>query len=163
MSTTSHDFVAELERLMEAFQHQQRCEFRDRRLTPLKYLILKWLSKDADATLTRLAGLLEVRPQTVTPIVDGLERSGWLRRTRSRTDRRKSILVVTPRGIRLLEEVRATYFERVRRALDGTPAASLRVSADMLARATAALAGNGKDDPRRPTADRPSSRADRVR
>ncbi|MHB8351285.1 MAG: MarR family winged helix-turn-helix transcriptional regulator [Thermoplasmata archaeon] len=150
---------------MEAFQQQQRALFRASGLTPLKYLILKWLSKDHEANMSTLAALLGVRPQTVTPIVDSLEQAGWVRRTQSRTDRRKSILVLTPRGTRLLEGIRATYFEKLGRALDEAPAPSLRASVDVLASATATLTRSQARTkmPLSPSRPRTPRRRDEVR
>lgn len=124
---------------MEAFQQEQRAVFRDSKLTPIQFIVLRWLTKDAEANMSSLAGLLGVRPQTVTPIVDTLEKAGWLRRVRSTADRRESLLRVTPRGKRLLESVRSSVFEKLGRALDEAPAPSLGTATEVLQIATSAL------------------------
>ena len=132
-----------LEGLMEAFQKEQRGLFRDWGLTPVQFIVLRWLSKDREANMSKLAALLGVRPQTVTPIVDTLEESGWVRRLRSTEDRRESRLELTPKGVRLLEAVRASFFEKLGRVLDEAPAPSLRTSTRVLTTATATLARDG--------------------
>jgi DNA-binding MarR family transcriptional regulator len=134
-----------LEGLMEAFQQEQRGLFRDRKLTPVQFVVLRWLTNDEEANMSKLAGLLGVRPQTVTPIVDTLEKAGWLRRVWSTADRRESLLVVTPTGKRLLRSVRTSFFEKLGRALDEAPATSLRTATEVLQIATSVLV---RDRPR---------------
>ena len=125
---------------MESFQQEQRGLFRDWKLTPIQFFVLRWIKKDDEANMSTLAGHLGVRPQTVTPIVDALEKAGWLRRVRSLSDRRQSRLQLTPKGSRLLESVRASFFEKLGRALDEAPSAALQTSTEVLTIATAALA-----------------------
>ncbi len=145
-----------LEGLMESFQQEQRGLFRDWKLTPVQFFVLRWLTKDDEANMSKLAGLLGVRPQTVTPIVDTLEKAGWLRRVRSTVDRRESLLLLTPRGKRLLESVRASFFEKLGRALDEAPPQALETATEVLQIATAALV---RDLPRAPSS--PLSRSER--
>jgi DNA-binding MarR family transcriptional regulator len=139
MSEASRNFTGALEGLMEAFQQEQRGLFRDSKLTPVQYIVLRLLTRDEEANMSTVAGLLGVRPQTVTPIVDALETSGWLRRVRSSSDRRESLLMVTPKGRRLLESVRASFTEKLSRALDEAPGDSLRTATGVLQIATSAL------------------------
>ncbi|MCI4373810.1 MAG: MarR family transcriptional regulator, partial [Thermoplasmata archaeon] len=89
--------------------------------------------------MSKLAGLLGVRPQTVTPIVDTLERAGWVRRVRSTEDRRESLLTLTPKGKRLLESVRTSFFEKLGRALDEAPSQYLGTATEVLLIASSAL------------------------
>jgi MarR family 2-MHQ and catechol resistance regulon transcriptional repressor len=139
MSEASRNYLVALEGLMEAFQQEQRGLFRDWKMTPVQFFVLRWVSKDKEANMSKLAALLGVRPQTVTPIVDTLERSGWVRRVRSTEDRRESFLRLTPRGRRLLASVRASFFEKLGRALDEAPARSLGTATEVLQIATTAL------------------------
>jgi DNA-binding MarR family transcriptional regulator len=151
MSSSSREFTAALEALMDSVQQQQRGVFREWKLTPVQFFVLRWLSKDDEANMSKLAGLLGVRPQTVTPIVDTLESSGWVRRVRSIEDRRESLLVLTPKGARMITSVKGAFFEKLGRALDEAPARSLRTSTRVLQVATAAL----RRDSRPPRAPRP--------
>ncbi len=139
MSEASRNLIVALEGLMEAFQQEQRGLFRDRKLTPVQFFVLRWLTKDPEANMSTVAGLLGVRPQTVTPIVDALEKAGWVRRVRSTADRRESLLRVTPKGKRLLESVQTSFFEKLGRALDEAPAPYLATAAEVLQIAASAL------------------------
>lgn len=59
----------------------------------------------ADATLSQqdLSGLLGLDPTMMVALVDGLERRGFIQRERSKKDRRRYVLRLTPSGQRTLE------------------------------------------------------------
>jgi len=139
MSEASRNFLGALEGLMECFQQEQRGLCRDLKLTTLQFLVLRWLAKDGDANMSKLAQLLGVRPQTVTPIVDSLETGGWVRRVHSTEDRRESFLRLTPKGLRVIQSVRVSFFDKLGRALDEASPTSLAGAANVLEVATAAL------------------------
>ncbi|MCI4345958.1 MAG: MarR family transcriptional regulator [Thermoplasmata archaeon] len=139
MTSPSREFVSALEGLSECFQQEQRGLFRELKITPVQFFVLRWLAKDPAANLTKLAGFLGVRPQTVTPIVDALEDSGWVRRVRSVEDRRESHLQLTPKGKRLIASFRVAFYERMDRAVADAPGPALRTSAHVLRVATATL------------------------
>ena len=147
---------------MEVFQQEQR-GLREWKLTPIQFFVLRWLSKDGAANMSKLAELLGVRPQTVTPIVDTLESAGWLRRVRSAADRRESLLVLTPRGRRLLRSVRASFFEKLGRALDEAPTRSLGTATEVLEIATSALVRDLSRARAGPPRRRPSTNPRRSR
>ncbi len=142
MSRESAEFAEALEALIDRVHREQRTLFRDWKVTPLQFFVLKLLAKDPEAHMSTVAELLGVRPQTVTPIVDSLERAGWLRRVRSTKDRRESLLKLTPRGHRLLDSVRAAFFAEFDRALDRASRSSLRAAIEALE-----LAANGFEGP----------------
>lgn len=78
--------------------------------------------------MAEIAARLEVVPRTVTPMVDGLEGAGLVRRRTDAADRR-SVLVETTDGGRLLlerlDEARRATAEQVFGALDGRERAQL--------------------------------------
>ena len=139
MSNASREFVVALEGLMESFQQEQRALFRDRKVTPVQFFVLRWLSNAPEANMSSLARLLGIRPQSATPIVDSLESEGLLRRIRPAEDRRESRLELTPKGARLLESLRAAFRKKLGKALDEAPSTSLRKAAEALRIAAAAL------------------------
>jgi DNA-binding MarR family transcriptional regulator len=139
MSDASREFVAALEALMESFQQEQRGLFRERKITPLQFFVLRWLSKSPEGNMSSLARLLGIRPQSATPIVDALETEGLLRRIRSTEDRRESHLELTPKGSRLLESLRSAVRDKLGSALDHAPPTSLRRATAALRTAAAAL------------------------
>jgi DNA-binding MarR family transcriptional regulator len=139
MSVASRDFVDALEGFMESFQKEQRGLLMDRNLTLVRLFALRWLSKAPDSNMSSFARLLGVRPQTVTPIVDSLEKDGLVRRVPSKEDRREARLELTAKGARVLESVRAAFREKLAQALDQTPPRSLRAATDALRIAVMAL------------------------
>ncbi len=70
--------------------------------------------REAPVTPTQLSQVLEVRPSTITPMLQRLEDQGLLSRIHSREDRRQVFLAITPRGREFLEEnrERTTAFYR---------------------------------------------------
>jgi DNA-binding MarR family transcriptional regulator len=67
-----------------------------------QYLILAVLSADAPPSQLELAGLCGLLPAQVVPVLDELERRGFVARQRSETDRRRSVVRVTPAGLEIL-------------------------------------------------------------
>jgi DNA-binding MarR family transcriptional regulator len=87
-------------------------------------------------TLRDLAGLEQVRPPTMSRIVDGLVRQGLARRAADPADRRVVRVTPTPRGQRLLQEGRARRVQ----ALAGRLTALSKDEIETLARAAALMA-----------------------
>jgi DNA-binding MarR family transcriptional regulator len=71
-------------------------------LSERQYLILAVLSADAPPSQLDLAGLCGLLPAQVVPVLDELERRGFVARQRSETDRRRSVVRVTPSGLEIL-------------------------------------------------------------
>lgn len=73
-------------------------------ITVLQYSILKKLAA-GHKTLQELAGDLMMRPPSILPSIDVLEKQKLLERTPDARDRRKIQLNVTGRGIKLLKRI----------------------------------------------------------
>ena len=78
-------------------------EAQDRALAPIgltarQGLILLSCDLEEAGTAAELANLYGLEASSITRLVDRLEKKRLIERTRSRTDRRKSILSLTPRG-----------------------------------------------------------------
>lgn len=86
-------------------------------------------------TLGALAAAEQVRPPTITRLVQQLEREGLVERLPDQTDRRVTRVRASTRGRRLLEEGRARRVERLAADLAVLPAADRR----LLARAAEVL------------------------
>jgi DNA-binding MarR family transcriptional regulator len=85
--------------------------------------------------LTRLAGIEQVKPPTMTKVVAGLEAAGLVRRRADAGDARAVRLEATSRGIKLLQEGRRRRVERLSTALQSlTPE-----EVDVLGRAAAIM------------------------
>src|SRR3954469_14696985 len=67
-------------------------------LSGRQYLILAVLGTDEPSSQLALAGLCGLLPAQVVPVLDELERRGLVARQRSETDRRRSVVRLTPAG-----------------------------------------------------------------
>ncbi len=142
MSQASREFMTALEALIEDIHRQQRGQPMYQRMTHLQVLVLRWISKEGATNMSALAAYLGVRPQTVTSVIDALERSGWVRRVRPPEDRREVRLELTANGQRELTVAHDAFFRMLGDALDDAPATSLRRGAEALRIAATRLAAN---------------------
>jgi DNA-binding MarR family transcriptional regulator len=55
--------------------------------------------------MTELSRALDVTPRNITGLVDRLEAAGLVRRARHATDRRRTVVDLTPRGRRLCDDM----------------------------------------------------------
>jgi DNA-binding MarR family transcriptional regulator len=85
--------------------------------------------------LTRLAGIEQVKPPTMTKVIAGLEAAGLVKRRADAQDARAVRLEATPRGTKLLQEGRRRRVERLTTALESLTAGEV----DVLARAAAII------------------------
>jgi DNA-binding MarR family transcriptional regulator len=67
-------------------------------LSPRQYVLLAILSSDAPASQLELAELCGLLPAQVVPVLDEMESRGLVERTRSETDRRRSVVRLTDPG-----------------------------------------------------------------
>src|SRR3954462_13320260 len=71
-------------------------------LSGRQYMVLAVISADTPPSQLELAGLCGLLPAQVVPVIDELERRGFVARQRSETDRRRSVVRVTPAGLEIL-------------------------------------------------------------
>ena len=109
---TSADALSDLliARLLEraaraqVFAHERI--LRDQGLTGAQWSVLRELP-GAALGMSELAHRAGCQTSNLTPVVDRLARTGWLRRTRTARDRRSVRVRLTPKGTSLLRRVRA--------------------------------------------------------
>jgi DNA-binding MarR family transcriptional regulator len=75
-------------------------------MTVTQWRALGVLLHSTGATNSDLVRHLEIEAPSVTSLVNGMERKGWVKRTRSTSDARVKQLSLTPRGRKLIEEAR---------------------------------------------------------
>ena len=78
----------------------------ERGLNPIQFGVLAHLAIDAEMTQADLARSVLVRPQSVAPLLDGLEERGLIARTGDRTRGRRNPVRLTEQGLHLLQETR---------------------------------------------------------
>src|SRR5207245_1398311 len=77
-------------------------------LEPQQYLLLlalRGLPEGEEATIRTLADRLALKHHSAVELIDRLEVHGYVRRSRSRDDRRRVLVALLPRGEKLLEQV----------------------------------------------------------
>ena len=77
-------------------------------LEPQQYLMLlaiRGLPEGSEATIQTLAERLALKHHSAVELIDRLETHGYVRRTRSRGDRRRVFVSLLPRGERYLQRV----------------------------------------------------------
>ena len=72
-------------------------------LTYTQYIAMMAFWEHKTLTVGRLGELLHLDSGTLTPVLKKMEKSGWIRRERSRTDERQTIVTLTPEGETLRE------------------------------------------------------------
>jgi len=77
-----------------------------RGLNPIQFGVLAHLAIEVEMTQADLARSVLVRPQSVAPLLDGLEERGLIARTGDRSRGRRNPVRLTEQGGRLLREVR---------------------------------------------------------
>ena len=63
-------------------------------------LMLLFYSREGSLPLGKMGARLQVHQTSVTPLIDGLEEAGLVRRTPHPTDRRTTLATITPQGKR---------------------------------------------------------------
>jgi DNA-binding MarR family transcriptional regulator len=109
--------LAELRYRIRHFLREGDAKARDVGLEPQQYLMLlaiRGLPEGSEATIQTLAERLALKHHSVVELVDRLEAHGYVRRTRSRDDRRRVFVTLLPRGERLLEQVARNRISELR-------------------------------------------------
>jgi DNA-binding MarR family transcriptional regulator len=100
--------LAELRYRIRLFLREGDAQARTSGLEPQQYLLLlalRGLPSEQDASIRNLAERLVLKHHSVVELVDRLAAHGYVRRTRSRDDRRKVFVSLLPRGSKLVEQV----------------------------------------------------------
>jgi DNA-binding MarR family transcriptional regulator len=127
--------LAELRYRIRHFLREGDAKARAIGLEPQQYLMLlaiRGLPEGSEATIQTLAERLALKHHSAVELIDRLETHGYVRRTRSRDDRRRVFVTLLPRGERLLEQVARNRISE------------LRTSGEALVRAIEALLDRGQ-------------------
>ena len=98
-------------------------------LTAPRASVLSVLVFRGPVTMSELAEAEQVRPPTITRLIDGLERRGLVRRVNHPDDGRVQLVEATARGKRLLQKGRARRVDRLSAAVAHLSAEDQRVLA----------------------------------
>jgi DNA-binding MarR family transcriptional regulator len=109
--------LAELRYRIRHFLREGDAKARAVGLEPQQYLMLlaiRGLPEGREATIQTLAERLALKHHSAVELVDRMETNGYVRRTRSRDDRRRVFVTLSPRGERLLEQVAQNRISELR-------------------------------------------------
>lgn len=119
---TSH----ELERALNAELAQHGITYR-------QWQVLGWLALEGNSSQSELAERMRVEAPTLVGILDRMERDGWIQRRACPDDRRKKLIVATPRVEPIWSKIAAAA-RRVRaRATQGLNPKELQTLKELLA------------------------------
>jgi DNA-binding MarR family transcriptional regulator len=108
ITTAEYRALAELRHRIRRFLQEGDEAARRAGLEPQQYLLLlavRGLPDGKEATIRTLAERLTLRHHSTVELIDRMESHGYVKRTRSREDRRQVLVSLQPRGEKLLESV----------------------------------------------------------
>lgn len=108
ITAPEYQALAELRYRIRKFVHEGDAVASAAGLEPQQYLLLlmiRGIPEGQEATVSNLAERLALKHHSVVELIDRLETRGYVRRNRSREDRRSVLVSLLPRGERMLEEV----------------------------------------------------------
>jgi len=95
-------------------------------LTPEQFLLIDILWNQGPMSQQRLADVMRKDKNSITKIVDGLEKKGLVVRERSKEDRRSNTLVLTPLAQQMKSDAKEKGIFMLDRILDGIQEDELR-------------------------------------
>jgi DNA-binding MarR family transcriptional regulator len=108
ITSAEYRALAELRYLLRKFVREGDSVARSAGLEPQQYLLLlaiRGLPEGEEATIRALADRLALKHHSAVELIDRLESHDYVRRSRSRDDRRRVLVALLPRGEKLLEQV----------------------------------------------------------
>jgi DNA-binding MarR family transcriptional regulator len=108
ITTPEYQALAELRRRIRKFVHEGDAVASAAGLEPQQYLLLlmiRGIPEGQEATVSNLAERLVLKHHSVVELIDRLETHGYVRRNRSREDRRSVLVSLLPRGEKILQDV----------------------------------------------------------
>lgn len=107
--------------------------------TPARLRLVGSLRSDGPQIMQHLATTTGTTPRNVTDLVDGLERDGLVERQRHPSDRRATVVALTPAGAELADAWRDAFSARAGAVFDSLPERDRQAFARILDRLAAAL------------------------
>lgn len=114
---TVTETVSRLRRVVRLLNRRAQADTGAGSPTRSQQAVLAWLDERGTVTPTTLATLEQVRPQSMSQTLDGLERSALITRTAHPSDRRQVLISLTSSGRTALERGRRLRQEWLENAM----------------------------------------------
>jgi DNA-binding MarR family transcriptional regulator len=117
ITSTEYRALAELRHRIRMFLREGDATARSVGLEPQQYMMLlaiRGLPVDERASIRTLAERLALKHHSAVELIDRLEKRGYVRRSRSREDRRQVLVTLQLRGQRILDEVASQRISELR-------------------------------------------------
>jgi DNA-binding MarR family transcriptional regulator len=108
LTLSDYQSLADLRYQIRKFLHFSEQAARDSGVEPHQHqlmLALKGLPKDARPRIGELAKRLQIAPHSAVELVNRLSAGGYIERHRGNEDRREVLLVLTPKGEKVLRQL----------------------------------------------------------
>jgi DNA-binding MarR family transcriptional regulator len=108
ITTAEYRALAELRYRIRLFLREGDAAAQAAGLEPQQYqllLMIRGIPEGQEATVRNLAERLALKHHSAVELIDRLEAQGYVRRNRSREDRRSVLVSLLPRGEKMLEQV----------------------------------------------------------
>ena len=128
------EVVGTLMRLLHAIRRGQRMRFGERDLSGPRSRLLSAVAESRPVRMGDLAGRLGLTARTITTLVDALEQEGLIERQADPTDRRATLIDMTPIGSRYYDHVSAGLSGLAEQIVGPLSAAERRQLLDLLSR-----------------------------
>jgi MarR family transcriptional regulator, transcriptional regulator for hemolysin len=99
---------------------------RDLGMTQAQWRAIAHLSREEGINQTTLAERLEIKPITLTRLIDRMQAAGWVRREADASDRRAQKLYLTPKAAPILDELHTRADAMLAALTVGVPVAARR-------------------------------------
>lgn len=134
MENLSKVIFYQIERAIKTYRMyaQKQIKAHGLKITVDQWLLLKSMKENPDATQAELAEKVFKDSASITRILDLLVKSGFVQRQVNPNDRRKSNLIVTEKGNRILTDTYAIVLENRKKALDGISENDIKIMNETL-------------------------------
>ncbi len=103
-------------------------------LTPEQYLLIDLLWDNGKMTQQEIANEMQKDKNSITKLIDGLQKKGYVIRQADSEDRRKNLVLVTEMGQKQKTEVTRIAINAVDQILNGIPTDELNAVVDVLSK-----------------------------
>jgi DNA-binding MarR family transcriptional regulator len=138
-NSNSYPIASLAKRLLQLFRDGLDEKLRPLGVTAAQLHVLAKLDHEPGISGARLARACMVTPQTTQVLLRGIEKNGWIRRTKHPENERILLANLTPSGKRLLARSRTAVGQVYDQMLDGLAAKDVRLLESLLSRCGANL------------------------